>query len=111
MVRISYLKRVFNRGFNQQWTDEIFKIKARMETKPYTYKLQDFDGDDISGTFYEPELVKVTPTKNPVYRIEKVILSRKVRGKVQYLVKWQGWPNKFNSYVSKKELTNFMKKK
>ena len=104
-VRISYIKYPFSRGFNQQWTDELFKIDHRTASNPFTYKLVDFTGEKIIGTFYESELSSVTASKNPLYRIEKIIMQRKRKGKVEYLVKWVGWPEKFNSYVTKKELS------
>lgn len=39
-----------------------------------------------------------------MYKIEKNIKRRKVAGKDQILVKWLGWPTKFNSWVSKDEV-------
>jgi hypothetical protein len=50
-------------------------------------------GDDVDGTFYGSELSKVTVSDDTVYRVEKVL--RKKRD--QALVKWMGWPAKFNS--------------
>lgn len=111
LVRISHLKHPFSRGFNQQWTDEIFKIESRTKTSPYTYKLVDYYDDPITGTFYESELVKVTETKNPVFRIEKIVLTRKRQGKTEYLVKWQGWPSKFNSFVDKNAIQSYKQSK
>ena len=106
-VRISYIKYPFTRGFNQLWTDELFKIDERLKSDPVTYKLVDFTGEKISGSFYESELSRVHIPEKPVYRIEKVIMERRRKGKVEYLVKWVGWPEKFNSYVTKKELLGF----
>jgi len=34
-----------------------------------------------------------------VYEIEQVIKTRKRGGKVEYFVKWKGYPEKFNSWV------------
>ena len=106
-VRISYIKYPFTRGFNQLWTDEVFKIEQRIKSDPITYKLVDFTGEKISGSFYESELSRVVIPEKPVYRIEKVIMERRRRGKVEYLVKWVGWPEKFNSFVTKRELSGF----
>ena len=107
VVRISYIKYPFTRGFNQLWTDELFKIEQRIKSDPTTYKLVDFTGEKISGSFYESELTHVVIPEKPVYRIEKIIMERRRRGKVEYLVKWVGWPEKFNSFVTKKELSGF----
>ena len=48
--------------------------------------------------FYENELQKIEKEENPVFRIEKVIRRRK-KGK-EILVKYMGWPNKFNSWIN-----------
>jgi chromobox protein 5 len=41
----------------------------------------------------------VTKTDN-VYEVEKFIKTRKRDGKVEYYVKWKGYPDKFNSWTS-----------
>ena len=96
-VRITKKKKVFEKGYTTRWTEEIFTIKEIRDTNPITYKLTDLKGEEIKGTFYEPELQK---TKQQIYRIEKVIKKEKGRS----LVKWKGYSDKFNSWVDNKEL-------
>ena len=96
-VRITKKKEVFEKGYTTRWTEEIFTIKEIRETNPITYKLEDLQGEEIKGTFYEPELQK---TKQQIYRIEKVIEKEKGRS----FVKWKGYPEKFNSWVDNKDL-------
>ena len=55
------------------------------------------------GTFYEEELQKVFK-HNDTYEIEKILKKRGKGKNVQYLVKWLGYPNKFNSWVSDSEI-------
>ena len=55
-------------------------------------------GEGLDGIFYEQELQKVKIT-DEVYIIEKVLKTKKVKGKTEYLVKWRGFPDKFNSWV------------
>ena len=98
-VRISKKKTVFEKGYTTRWTEEIFTIKEIRETNPITYKLEDLQGEEIKGTFYEPELQK---TEQQVFRIEKII--KKEKGKS--LVKWKGYSDKFNSWVDNKDLIN-----
>lgn len=64
------------------------------------YTLKDVEGDVINGTFYESELSRVIVTYDTTYRIEKVFKRRKNDA----LVKWWGWPNKFNSWIPKSDL-------
>ena len=96
-VRITKKKKVFEKGYTTRWTEEIFTIKEIRETNPITYKLEDLQGEEIKGTFYEPELQK---TEQQIYRIEKII--KKEKGKS--LVKWKGYSDKFNSWVDNKDL-------
>ena len=69
-----------------------------------TYKVEDLQGEDIQGTFLEPELQKVIITEDTLYRVEK-ILKRRGKGKrAQVLVKWEGYPDKFNSWIPATDL-------
>ena len=96
-VRISKMKKVFEKGYTTRWTEEIFTITKIQNTNPITYKIADLQGEEIDGTFYEPELQK---TEQQVFRIEKVI----EKGKNKSLVKWKGYSDKFNSWVDNKTL-------
>ena len=96
-VRITKKKKVFEKGYTTRWTEEIFTIKKIQNTDPITYKLEDLQGEEIKGSFYEPELQK---TDQQIYRIEKII--KKEKGKS--LVKWKGYSDKFNSWVDNKDL-------
>jgi hypothetical protein len=63
-----------------------------------TYELKDLAGEPIKRNFYEQEIQTVVKTDD-VYEIEKVLKTRKRGWKIKYLVKWKGYPNKFNSWV------------
>ncbi len=97
-VRISNLTRPFRKGYLPKWTEEIFEINQRLPRLPPVYKVTDYDGEEIEGTFYEEELQKVTKTDD-MYRIERILKTRKRNGKTQYFVKWYGYPDKFSSWV------------
>ena len=102
-VRISkYKRKVFDKGYTPNWTEEIFVIDKVNVTKPITYKIVDLMGEEIRGSFYEQELQKA---KQQTFRIEKII-KRDNKKKIA-LVKWRGYPDKFNSWVSFRDLENF----
>ena len=82
---------------------ELFKIKAVNETVPVTYELEDLKGEAIKGGFYQPELQKVEK-KDDVYKIEKILQTKTVRGKKKHLVKWLGYDDSFNSWIDDKDL-------
>jgi transposase InsO family protein len=96
-VRISCARiRIPSKGYRERWTEEIFKVTKIYSTNPVTYGLNDYSGEPIRGKFYESELQKVI---KDVYRIEKVLKTRKRRGKIEYFVKWLGYADKFNSWT------------
>ena len=96
-VRISKYKNIFAKEYVPNWSEEVFIIKKVKNTVPWTYVINDLNGEPITGTFYEKELQK---TNQKEFRIEKVL---KRKGDQLY-VKWQGCDNLFNSWINKKDL-------
>ena len=79
------------------WSEEIFVIKKTKNTVPWTYVINDLNGEEIIGTFYEKEL---QGTNQQEFSIEKVI---KRKGDKLY-VKWKVYDNSFNSCIDKKDI-------
>ena len=102
-VRISKIKRRFEKGYLPNFSKEIFTVSQKIPRNPPVYRLKDHEGDELQGTFYEKELQKVIK-KDDVYEIEKILKKRGRGGNVQYFVKWSGYPNKFNSWVPASEI-------
>lgn len=98
-VRISKARREFKKGYLPNWSDEIFKVIARYPSDPPTYEIVDYDGEKLKGKFYDFELQKIVK-RDDVYKIEKILKTRKKGKKKEYFVKWTGYPDKFNSWVS-----------
>jgi len=99
-VRISkYKRKIFDKGYTPNWTEEIFIINEIKYTNPLTYKLKDLNNEQIEGSFYEPKLLKA---EQDVFRIDKVI--RRDYKKKQALVSWSGYPKEFNSWIPFKDL-------
>ena len=96
-VRISKYKTIFAKGYTPIWSEEVFVIKKVKNTVPWTYVINDLNGEEIIGTFYEKELQK---TNQEEFRIEKVI---KRKGNKIY-DKWKGYNNSFNSWIDKASL-------
>ena len=57
-VRISKYKNIFAKGYIPNWSEEVFVIKKVKNTVPWTYVINDLNGEEITGTFYEKELQK-----------------------------------------------------
>ncbi|XP_065681585.1 uncharacterized protein LOC136095221 [Hydra vulgaris] len=96
-VRIIKKKELFEKGYTPRWTEEVFTVSQIQYTDPPTYKITDYNGEEIQGTFYEQELQK---TSQEIFRIEKVI---KKQGNKSF-VKWYGYHDTFNSWVNNTEL-------
>ena len=69
-VRISKYKNIFAKRYMPNWSEEVFVIKKVKNTVPWTHVINDLNGEEIIGTFYEKELQK---TNQEEFRIEKVI--------------------------------------
>jgi len=96
-VRVSKAKKVFEKGYLPNWTEEIFTVSRVLNTVPIQYKVRDYRNEEIVGSFYGPELQKIV--KPDQYAIERVIRRRHVRGRIQYFVKWLGFDDEHNSWV------------
>jgi hypothetical protein len=97
-VRLAKGKAKFGKGYNQHWTEEIFRIHERRDTIPPTYLVKDSNDEVVSGGFYEPELQSVVDTG--AYDIEQVLKTRRRNGKTEYFVTWRGYPLSTASWVS-----------
>ncbi len=83
-VRISKIKRKFEEGYLPNFSQEIFSISKQIPRDPPVYKIKDYDGEELKGTFYGKELQKVIKQDN-VYEIEK-ILKKRGRGEMYIIL-------------------------
>lgn len=104
-MRLSHLKHIFRRRYNQQFTGEIFKITKRFHLQEIAmYKVTDFNQKLIEGDFYENDLQKVDENEDSLWLVEKIIKKRKRRGLTEVLVKFESWPEKFNQWVKESDI-------
>lgn len=104
-VRISHLKHPFEREFMEKFTGEVFKIHSRfLKQNIPMYELRDLNDEDLTGSFYEPELQKVQKPQNTPWEVEKVLRKKRRNNKVYVLVKWLNFPRSFNSWVPESDL-------
>ena len=95
-VRISKYKNIFAKGYMPNWSEEVFISKIK-NTVPWTYVINDLNGEEIIGSFYEKELQK---TNKKEFRTEKVLRKK---GNKLY-VKWKVYNNSFNGWIDEKDL-------
>ena len=96
-VRITKKEKTFDKIYTQRWTEEVFTISKIQLTISVTYKITDYNGMEIQGSFYEQELQK---TKQDIFRIEKIIKQQGNKS----LVKWLSYHDSFNSWVDNKDI-------
>ena len=104
-VRLNQIHRTFAKGYLPGWTEEVFVVHRVIPGPVPTYKIREWDGTPVQGTFYEEDLQKVHVSD--VFRIEKVLKRQKDR----WLVKWKGWPDKYNSWIARGDVTSLRPRK
>lgn len=107
-VRVSKIKKTFEKGYTPRWSKEVFKIIA-IDTSQYPlmYELADQQGELVTGKFYEDELQK-TDLQNFAL-IEEVIERKTINRRKMALVKYQGYGSKFNEWIPESQIINLLK--
>lgn len=88
-VRVSKIKRTFEKGYTPNWSTEVFKVVAKNLVVPPTFKLQDWYGETLQGSFYEKELQKTE--LGDQFIVEKVLKTKMEKGVKMALVKYLGY--------------------
>ena len=73
-VRISKQKNIFAKGYTPNWSEEVFVIKKVKNTVPWTYVINDLNGEEIIGTIFEKEIQK---TDKQEFKIEQLIKKKR----------------------------------
>ena len=104
-MRISKRKQAFEKGYLPGWSEEIFIISKKFSTTLVTYAIKGVADEGIKDRFYEPEF-KLIIREDNVYDVEKVLKTRRRNGKIEYYVKWKGYPDKFSSWIDSYSLVS-----
>ena len=103
-VRISKYKTIFGKGYLPNFTEEVFKIRQIIFTRPIVYQLEDYQNELLEGYFYSEELSYVPNPEQLEYKIDKVLRYKTTQGKKYGLVKWKGYSDKFNEWLPVAEI-------
>ena len=57
-VRISKYKNIFAKGYTPNWSEEVFVISKIKNTVPWTYIINDLNGEGIVGSFCEKKIAE-----------------------------------------------------
>lgn len=50
---------IHDKGYSENWQRELFKVVHRIPHYPYRYRIADRNGEELVGTFYEPEMQEI----------------------------------------------------
>lgn len=101
-VRIWTEKKTFQRGYDENYSIEYFKIAEVKKNLPVPrYILRDSSDEIITGAFFEDELVKYIPSDmNDI----KILKTRKKGKKTEYFVHYVGYPKNRDEWIAKNKL-------
>ena len=103
LMRVSFIRKAFQREYDERWSREIFVVNDRFVSDDIPqYRQKYYAGEVISGTFYQNQLKKAYEQAS--YFIEKVLHTRTRAGQKQMLVRWKGWPSKIDSWVNAEDM-------
>ena len=104
-VRIFAERGNFHRGYMEDYSREHFMITQVMKNLPFPrYKIKEYNGDEITGSFFEDELIKYNPPKDTLYDIEIVKERQNKKGEREVLVHYIGWPKKYDEGKNARDL-------
>lgn len=105
-VRIAKWKGEFEKGYVPNWSREQFTVTRRLKHPRNVYNIKDASGERVEGAFYANELQPISRNRVEVERVLKH-RGRRGTGHHQVLVKWRGWPEKFNSWILYHDLAKY----
>ena len=76
-VRISKIKRRFDKEYLPNFSIEIFTVSKQVPCDPPMCKLKDYESEELKGVFNEKELQKVIKSDD-VYEVEKILKKNTV---------------------------------
>jgi hypothetical protein len=107
LVRLSHVAKVFSRNYDEKWTRELFVLSSRRKRASLNiYEVRDLKKEPVVGTFYEKELQGVIFDLEGTFDVERVLRTKKVKGKKLLLIRWQNYPPAFDSWVSEEDVVS-----
>ena len=97
IARILKYENIFANGYTPNWSEKVFMIEKFKNTVPWTCVINDLNGEEIVGAFYEKELQKVYQKE---FRTDKTIKKKCDK----LYVKWKEYNNSFNRWIYKKDI-------
>ena len=85
-VRSSKYKKIFAKGYMPNRSEEVYIISKIKNTVPWTYVINDLNGEEIIGTFYEKKLQKTNLKELELKKyLRKKVINYMLNGKVMII--------------------------
>ena len=111
-VKISHLKRMFDKEYTEKWSGEIFTIiNRKLNQNIPMYELKDYNNEVIQGFFYEPELQLAYIGSDILYKIEEILKKRKKKGESRDIGEMEGMACKVQFMDSRKRVGKYIEGK
>jgi transposase InsO family protein len=114
-VRISLTKGHFDKGYMPNWGRQHLVVKQVVppnrggRPRP-VFRLADTEGEDMNGQYYPEEVQRVPERLHNTFEVERILRRRAADGgQTETLVKFKGWPEKFNRWITEAELVQYQK--
>ena len=104
-VRISMMKAPFQKGYDQTYSYQVYEVSKVQRTYPVTYKIRDYKGEELDGSFYKNEL-QIIDKSDGIWPINKILGTVKKRGVTYYRVNYLGYPEDLTDLISQQDLFN-----
>ena len=88
------------------WSREHFFVRNNLKHPQTVYKLEDASGEPIEGYFYNKEVQAIPRV---TLQVDRIVRRRKRSGRNEVLVKWLGWPEKFNKWIPSADLKRYQR--
>ena len=104
-VRTTYRREKFDREYGQKFSGEVFTVASRQRRYGIPiYKLEDWEGEPIKGTFYQQQLQKVDVTDEDAFKVDIVDEDVNPQGQRVVKVHYRHWPKKFDRWMNADDL-------
>ena len=54
-VKTTKYKNIFSKVYTKNWSGEILVVDSVLKANPWTYKIKDWNGEKMIGSFYEKD--------------------------------------------------------
>lgn len=99
LVRRQLKRATFRRGYEVNWSDQLFIVDNIINKPIPLYEIRDEKKRKIPQRYHEHELQKVNITDDARFRIERILDERWRDGEKEVLIKWAGYPMEFCEWL------------